>query len=43
VLSVYIIIGCILEERKLLAEFGDAYRQYQRQVPMLVPLPRFSR
>ena len=43
VLTVYIIIGCILEERKLLAEFGDAYREYQRQVPMLVPLPRFSR
>jgi protein-S-isoprenylcysteine O-methyltransferase Ste14 len=25
------------EERKMLEQFGDAYRAYQRQVPMLVP------
>ncbi len=36
-LSIYIIIGTFLEERKLLAEFGDAYRRYQRQVPMFLP------
>lgn len=37
VLTVYIVIGTILEERKLLAEFGESYRQYQREVSMLIP------
>jgi len=30
-------IGSVLEERKLVREFGEEYRAYQRQVPMLVP------
>jgi protein-S-isoprenylcysteine O-methyltransferase Ste14 len=38
VLSSYLIIGTILEERKLLIEFGDAYREYQQKVSMLFPL-----
>jgi hypothetical protein len=29
--------GTFLEERDLIAEFGDTYRAYQRQVPMLIP------
>jgi methanethiol S-methyltransferase len=33
----YILIGASLEERDLVAQFGDLYRRYQRQVPMLVP------
>ena len=33
----WIIVGAKLEERDLVAEFGDAYRWYQRRVPMLVP------
>lgn len=37
ILSVYLVAGTVLEERKLLAEYGDAYRRYQRQVPMLLP------
>lgn len=37
ILSIYLVIGTFLEERKLLAEYGDAYRRYQRQVPMLFP------
>lgn len=40
VLSVYIVIGTYLEERKLVLEFGDAYIQYQKEVPMLVPFSR---
>jgi len=35
--SGWIVAGTILEERDLVADFGDVYRRYQRQVPMLVP------
>jgi protein-S-isoprenylcysteine O-methyltransferase Ste14 len=35
--TVWIVIGSILEERDLVLEFGDAYRDYQRKVPMLIP------
>ncbi len=38
VLSVYLVIGTLLEERKLILEFGDKYRLYQRQVSMFIPL-----
>ncbi len=36
-LSAYIIIGAYFEERKLLLDFGDAYTEYRRHTPMLVP------
>jgi len=39
-LTLYLIIGTLLEERKLVIEFGDSYREYQRSVPMLIPRPR---
>ena len=35
----YILIGIWLEERDLVALFGDQYRRYRRQVSMLIPLP----
>lgn len=38
VLTGYIVVGTLLEERKLVHEFGDAYRSYQRRVSMFVPL-----
>lgn len=38
-LTLYILIGARLEERRLLAEFGEAYAQYRRRVPMLIPNP----
>lgn len=34
---VYLPIGVILEERKLVAEFGAQYQTYQREVKMLFP------
>ena len=36
----YILIALQLEERDLLRLHGDAYRDYQKRVPMLLPLPR---
>ncbi|MGB5627397.1 MAG: isoprenylcysteine carboxylmethyltransferase family protein, partial [Woeseiaceae bacterium] len=35
--TIWIVIGAVLEERDLTAEFGDDYREYQRNVPMLLP------
>jgi protein-S-isoprenylcysteine O-methyltransferase Ste14 len=37
VISVYFIVGSFLEERKLVREFGDKYREYQQTVSMLFP------
>jgi methanethiol S-methyltransferase len=37
VLTVYVIIGTILEEKKLVIEFGERYVQYQKEVPMIIP------
>jgi protein-S-isoprenylcysteine O-methyltransferase Ste14 len=38
VLTVYIVVGTLLEERKLVHEFGDAYCGYQGRVSMFLPL-----
>jgi protein-S-isoprenylcysteine O-methyltransferase Ste14 len=35
--TAWIIVGARLEERDLLADFGQDYRQYQASVPMLIP------
>ncbi len=40
--TAWVVMGTMLEERDLVAVFGDSYRDYQRKVPMLVPW-RFSR
>ena len=36
-ITAYTLIGIRLEEKKLLNEFGDAYRNYRSKVPMLLP------
>ncbi|RMG57718.1 MAG: isoprenylcysteine carboxylmethyltransferase family protein, partial [Deltaproteobacteria bacterium] len=51
VLSVYLVAGAHLEERKLLRAFGAEYERYREEVPMLIPragdlaslLKRFTR
>lgn len=35
--TLWIVAGTVLEERDLVAEFGDKYCAYQREVPMLFP------
>ena len=35
--TVWIVVGTVLEERDLVAAFGDRYREHQRKVPMLIP------
>lgn len=37
ILSLYLVVGTVLEERKILREHGDSYRRYQQQVSMLFP------
>jgi len=35
--TLYFSVGTFLEETKLVQTFGEAYRQYQQQVPRLIP------
>ncbi|MGJ5818601.1 methyltransferase family protein [Paludibaculum fermentans] len=35
--SIWIVLGTRWEERDLVAQYGDAYRRYQAEVPMLMP------
>ncbi len=37
VTCIYLIIGIKLEEQKLVVEFGKEYKEYQNNVPMLIP------
>lgn len=37
--TLWVWAGTILEERDLVAAFGEDYRRYQKQVPMLFPVP----
>jgi len=37
--TLYFYVGSVFEERRLVAEFGQAYREYQQIVPRLIPWP----
>lgn len=39
VITIYLVIGSRLEDNKLAARYGSAYRRYRRRVPGLIPLP----
>jgi len=41
--TVWIVIGSYLEEIDLIVEFGDVYREYQKRVPMLIPLLKWPK
>jgi protein-S-isoprenylcysteine O-methyltransferase Ste14 len=40
VLTTYLFVGTVLEEKRLVAEFGNEYREYQKRVPMFLPCGR---
>lgn len=42
-ISIYLIIGAYVEERRLLAVFGEEYRNYQKQVSMFIPVKWVSK
>jgi protein-S-isoprenylcysteine O-methyltransferase Ste14 len=35
--TLYTLVGAYFEERKLLREFGQAYAEYRRVTPMVIP------
>ncbi|TKB25101.1 isoprenylcysteine carboxylmethyltransferase family protein [Desulfopila sp. IMCC35006] len=37
ILSVYLVIGTMLEERKIVTQYGERYRRYRQRVSMLFP------
>ena len=42
VTTAYIVIGATLEERDLIAVFGNEYRDYRNRVAMLIPWRKWS-
>jgi protein-S-isoprenylcysteine O-methyltransferase Ste14 len=36
-ITLYVFIGAYFEERKLLRDFGEAYAEYKRKTPFLIP------
>jgi methanethiol S-methyltransferase len=37
IMSIYLVVGTMLEERKIVAQYGDSYRRYQQRVSMFFP------
>jgi protein-S-isoprenylcysteine O-methyltransferase Ste14 len=36
-LTIYLVVGALIEERKLVREYGEAYEEYRKRTPMLIP------
>lgn len=43
IITLYVIIGTYLEEKKLIGEFGEVYVEYREKVSMFVPLKYIKR
>jgi methanethiol S-methyltransferase len=41
--SIYLITGSYIEERRMVSTFGDRYRKYQEQVSMFIPVKWFMK
>jgi protein-S-isoprenylcysteine O-methyltransferase Ste14 len=41
--TIYTLMGAYFEEQKLLLDFGDAYAEYRRKTPMLIPGLNFGK
>jgi len=41
--SLYMLIGSIFEERKLVAQFGQEYIQYRSKTPHIIPRTKFQK
>jgi len=41
-ITIYFVVGSLHEEYRMRREFGDAYRDYCRRTPMLIPFPRIK-
>lgn len=37
IITLYTLIAIRFEEQKLISEFGDAYKEYKKKVPMIIP------
>jgi protein-S-isoprenylcysteine O-methyltransferase Ste14 len=37
----YFYIGSVLEEKRLIEKFGEAYTNYQKSVPRIIPIKLF--
>ena len=37
ILTLYLVIGAHVEERRLVMHFGESYNEYRRRVPMFIP------
>jgi protein-S-isoprenylcysteine O-methyltransferase Ste14 len=40
-ITIYLIVGIYFEEKKLIEVFGEKYKKYQHDVPMLIPFLKF--
>jgi protein-S-isoprenylcysteine O-methyltransferase Ste14 len=38
--TLYVLVGSLIEERRLAAGYGEPYSSYRRQVSWLIPWPR---